>query len=53
MRNTINFDEIDEHGPQSYDATFNDVTAKDLGRDEVSGVGPVHIEARADRKSVV
>jgi uncharacterized protein len=49
MRNTINFDEIDEHGPQSYDATFNDVTAKDLGRDEVSGVGPVHIEARAEK----
>jgi len=49
MRNTINFDEIDEHGPQSYDATFNDVTVADLDREEVSAAGPVRIEARAEK----
>jgi uncharacterized protein len=49
MRKAINFDEIDEHGPQSYDATFTDVTAADVDRVEVVGVGPVRIEAQAEK----
>jgi DUF177 domain-containing protein len=48
MRDTIQFDEIDEHGPQTYDATFTDVTAGEVDRIEVADVGPVRIEARAE-----
>jgi len=49
MREVIDFDEIDEHGPQSYDATFNDITVADVDRFEVTGVGPVRIEASAEK----
>jgi uncharacterized protein len=42
---TIDFDEIDEHGPQSYRETF-EVPVAELGRDEVASVGPVVIDAR-------
>ena len=50
MRNAINFDEIDEHGPQSYDATFHDITVSDVDRIEVADVGPVRIEASAEKE---
>ncbi|HKO02321.1 MAG TPA: DUF177 domain-containing protein [Thermoanaerobaculia bacterium] len=51
MKDVINFDEIDELGPQSYDATFNDITVADVDRFEVVGVGPVRIEANAEKVS--
>ncbi|HYH05808.1 MAG TPA: DUF177 domain-containing protein [Thermoanaerobaculia bacterium] len=43
---TIDFDEIDEHGPQSYRETF-EVPATELGRHEVASMGPVVVEANA------
>jgi uncharacterized protein len=49
MRHVINFEEIDEHGPQTYDATFTDVSVKDVDRIEVAAVGPVRIEAQAEK----
>ena len=49
MKHVINFDDIDELGPQSYDATFNDISVADVDREEVAGVGPVHIEAHAEK----
>ena len=48
MRDVINFDDIDEHGQQSYDATFTDITVADVDRIEVEAVGPVRIEAKAE-----
>lgn len=44
----IDFDVIDEHGPQDYAASWH-VPASDLERDEVADVGTVTIEARADK----
>ncbi|HEX2060961.1 MAG TPA: DUF177 domain-containing protein [Thermoanaerobaculia bacterium] len=43
---SIDFDDIDEHGPQSYRATF-DVSVADVDRVEVASVGPVIIDAHA------
>jgi uncharacterized protein len=48
MNPVISFDEIDEHGPQSYSGTFQ-VTPKELDRDELAGISPVTIEATADK----
>lgn len=48
MNPVISFDDIDEHGPQSYSGTF-EVTPQELDRDEVAGVGPVSIEARVEK----
>ncbi|MDQ3282336.1 MAG: DUF177 domain-containing protein [Acidobacteriota bacterium] len=45
---TIDFTTIDEHGPQSYDATF-DVTPADLDRYEVESVGGVTIHANVQK----
>ena len=50
MSDLISFDEIDEHGPQTYSGDYA-ISAKDLDRDEVAGVGPVHVEARAEKGS--
>lgn len=50
MRNVIDFDDIDENGPQSYDATFEDISVSDVDRVEVAAVGPVRIEARAEKE---
>lgn len=47
-RNFINFDEIDEHGPQSYHQTY-DIAAPELAREEVVGLGPVTIDANASK----
>lgn len=43
----IDFDEIDKHGPQTYDRTF-ELTTDDLDRDEMPAAGPVsmHVEAK-------
>lgn len=48
MREIISFDEIDEYGPQSYSGTF-DMSAGELDRLELASVGPVRIEARAEK----
>ncbi|HEY6138065.1 MAG TPA: DUF177 domain-containing protein [Thermoanaerobaculia bacterium] len=47
-RTVINFDDVDENGPQSYHATF-EIPPGDLARYEVAGVGPVTIEAHAEK----
>lgn len=46
MNEVIDFNLIDEDGPQSYRATF-DVSAEELDRPEVENVGNVSIEATA------
>src|SRR4029079_15960002 len=47
-RTVINFDDIDENGPQSYHDTF-ELTLAELARGEVAGVGPVTIDAQAEQ----
>ncbi len=46
----IQFDEIDKHGPQTYQGTY-EVSASELDRDEVSTVGTIVIEARVEKGS--
>ena len=48
MNQIIDFNDIDENGPQTYRGTY-DVTAADLNRDEVVEGGKVEIEARAEK----
>ena len=48
MRDAIVFDDIDKHGPQTYNGTY-EVVAADVDRDEVANVGTVVIEAKADK----
>ena len=48
MNPVISFDDIDEQGPQTYSGTF-ELTPKELDRDELAAIGPVTIEARADK----
>lgn len=48
MRDVINFDEIDEHGPQTYHGQF-EIPASELDRDEVSGPGSIDMEARVEQ----
>jgi uncharacterized protein len=43
MNDVIDFKTIDEGGPQTYRATF-DVSAEELGRDDVAGLGAVAID---------
>jgi uncharacterized protein len=47
-RNFIDFDDVDENGPQSYHATFEIPTAE-LQRGEVAGLGPVTIDANVEQ----
>ncbi len=44
MNDVIEFETIDERGPQSYRATF-EMNAEELGREEVVGLGTVAIDA--------
>jgi uncharacterized protein len=44
MNETIDFQAIDEKGPQTYSASY-EVTADELSRDEVAQVGTVSIDA--------
>lgn len=44
MNDSIDFDVIDEHGPQTYRGTY-DFTPAELGREEVQGTASVRIEA--------
>jgi uncharacterized metal-binding protein YceD (DUF177 family) len=46
MNEFIDFDTIDDHGPQTYHGTY-DVNASDLDRDEVANVGNVTIHVTA------
>lgn len=48
MRDFIEFDEIDQHGPQSYSRTY-DIAPAELERDEVTGLSPVSIEGTAQK----
>jgi uncharacterized protein len=47
-REFISFDEIDKDGPQSFQRTF-ELTEKELDRHEVTGLGPVELEATAQK----
>ena len=46
MNDVISFDEIDDHGPQSYRGTY-DVPTAELNRHELANIGTVSIEANA------
>jgi uncharacterized protein len=48
MKDVIEFDEIDKHGPQQYSGTY-ELTPAELDRDELESVGPVAITATADK----
>ena len=48
MNDIISFDEIDEHGPQTYRGEY-EIPVTDIDRDEIAGAGPVSIEARAEK----
>ena len=44
----ILFDEIDKNGPRSYSRTY-ELSASELGRVEIAGLGPLSIEATAKK----
>ncbi|HEX9160116.1 MAG TPA: DUF177 domain-containing protein [Thermoanaerobaculia bacterium] len=48
MSDVINFDDIDELGPQTYHGRF-EVPATELDRPEVAGSGFIEMEARVDQ----
>ena len=48
MKDAIDFDRIDKDGPQSYSGTF-DLSPAELLRDDVTGLGSVEIEAKAEK----
>ena len=51
MNDVIKFDEIDEHGPQTYQGRF-DIPAAEVDRgDDVDGAGFIEIEARVEQGS--
>ena len=47
MRDIIEFDEIDEHGPQDYSGTY-DVAAEELAREEVTNLSRVKAAAHVE-----
>ena len=51
MSDTINFDDIDEYGPETYTGTFNLDTAT-LDREELSGMASISIEARVEASGI-
>jgi uncharacterized protein len=51
MQDFIVFDDIDKHGPQSFKRTY-DISAADLSRDEVVGIGPVTIEVSVKKSEL-
>lgn len=51
MSEFIDFNDIDEHGPQTYRGTY-DVAVSELDRDELTAVGEVTIEANAKKGDV-
>ncbi|HEV7921172.1 MAG TPA: DUF177 domain-containing protein [Thermoanaerobaculia bacterium] len=48
MSEFINFDDIDKYGPQTCGGTF-EITAPELDRIEIAGVGPAVIEVKAQK----
>jgi uncharacterized protein len=48
MKNVINFDEIDQYGPQRVETTL-EIPAEELARDEVSRLGDVAADVEASR----
>src|SRR6266849_2083168 len=50
-RDFINFDDIDENGPQSYSRTF-EISPSELERFEFADIGPVSISANARKGEV-
>ena len=48
MNDLIEFDVIDEHGPQTYRGTY-DVSAEEIARVEVAESGSVQIEATVSK----
>ncbi len=48
MSEVINFDEIDEHGPQTYQGRY-EIPVTELDRDEVAGNASVDINARVEQ----
>lgn len=48
MNDVIKFDEIDEHGPQTYHGRF-EIPADELDREEVAGSGSIDIETRVEQ----
>jgi uncharacterized metal-binding protein YceD (DUF177 family) len=48
MSDVIDFEDIDEHGPQTYRGTF-DVPASELDRHELEGMTSVEIEAKVQQ----
>lgn len=48
MDTVIDFDTIDEHGPQTYQSSF-DIDANDVDREEVVSVGRVTIDATVEK----
>jgi uncharacterized protein len=50
MSDVINFDEIDEYGPQTYLGRF-DIPAAEVDREDVNGAGSIELEARVEQGS--
>lgn len=48
MNRLIEFDTIDEHGTQTYDASF-DITTSDVDREEVTNVGDASIHVKVQQ----
>ena len=48
MSDVINFDDIDEHGPQEYAGRF-EIPASEIDRDEVSGNASIEMGARVEQ----
>ncbi len=44
----IRFDDIDEHGPQTYSGSY-EIPLAELGRHEVTALGPLKVEARFEK----
>jgi uncharacterized protein len=48
MNDVIKFDEIDEHGPQTYQGRF-ELPATEIDRDQVDGTGLIEMELRVEQ----
>lgn len=51
MSDIINFDDIDQFGPQEYRGTYQ-IDPSDFDREEVTGLGPATIELRVEATGV-
>jgi uncharacterized protein len=48
MNDVIDFDEIDEHGPQDYQGRF-ELPVSEVDRDEIAGTAAIEMDARVDQ----